>query len=72
MKQGTLDWAGLMRAGIGGLRLLPRDFWSLTPVELMLLVGGTEAGIAAGATMRDRFEALCAQFPDKEEQDGNG
>jgi hypothetical protein len=37
-----------------------------------LLVGGAEAGIAAGATMRDRFEALCAQFPDKEEQDGNG
>lgn len=39
------DWAGLMRAGIGGLGLRPDEFWRLTPVELLLLLG-LEAGPA--------------------------
>ena len=34
-----MDWCGLMQAGIGGLRLTPREFWALTPVELQLALG---------------------------------
>ncbi|MCB5410016.1 phage tail assembly chaperone [Pseudogemmobacter faecipullorum] len=33
------DWPGLMRAGIGGLKLEPGRFWALTPVELRLMLG---------------------------------
>ena len=29
-----LDWPGLMRAGLGQLRLTPDAFWRLTPIEL--------------------------------------
>jgi len=34
-----LDWPGLMRAGLHGLRLTPAQFWALTPVELMIMLG---------------------------------
>lgn len=57
-----IDWAGLMRIGLTHLRLLPEQFWQLTPVELMLM-----AGMEPGATptmTRTRLDALCAQFPD--------
>ncbi|WP_134679659.1 phage tail assembly chaperone [Paracoccus ravus] len=61
-----LDWAGLMRAGMGppqrgGLGLLPQDFWSLSPGELALLLGvqGHQ-----GAMTRGRLEELSNRFPD--------
>lgn len=57
-----LDWPGLMRAGLRGLSLKPAEFWALTPVELMVMLG-REGGQAAALT-RDRFEALLADFPD--------
>ncbi len=65
-----LDWEGLMRAGIGQLKLHPKDFWALTPLELMLLLGWEPRAAGAGATMRERFEALCAAYPDEERHDG--
>ena len=34
-----LDWPALMRAGMLGLRLTPREFWQLTPAELRLMLG---------------------------------
>lgn len=39
-----LDWAGLMRAGMGlrgaaGWGLPPAVFWALTPAELALMLG---------------------------------
>jgi uncharacterized phage protein (TIGR02216 family) len=60
MRRG-LDWPGLMRAGLRGLGLRPAEFWALTPVELMLMLG-REAGV--GALTRARLDALLQQFPD--------
>lgn len=55
-----------MRAGLHGLRLEPRAFWALTPVELMVMLG-REGGGAAALT-RDRLDALLRDFPDFEGQ----
>jgi uncharacterized phage protein (TIGR02216 family) len=59
-----LDWAGLMRAGLVGLRLAPEVFWRLTPAELMLMLGLGQAG-AGGAMRRARLNDLLRAFPDK-------
>ncbi len=58
-----IDWPGLMRAGIGGLRLKPAEFWSLTPGELALMLG-IGPGAARGLT-RSRLEDLVRAFPDR-------
>ena len=56
-----IDWPGLMRAGIAGLRLEPEVFWRLTPVELMLLLGrGGQAPLG-----RARLEELARAYPDQ-------
>lgn len=57
-----LDWAGLMRAGLHGLRLTPAEFWALTPAELRLMLG---ADRAPGPLTRDGLAALMAAFPDQ-------
>ena len=59
-----MDWRGLMKAGIGGLRLIPREFWALTPVELQLMLGltGTPAPM-----LRAQLDELLAAFPDEED-----
>lgn len=56
-----LDWPGLMRAGLYGLKLQPVEFWALTPVELMVMLGreGGQAPIS-----RARFEELAQSYPD--------
>ena len=61
-----MDWAGLMRAGLTGLRLHPRDFWALTPAELQLLLG---ADSAARPLLRTQLDDLLARFPDYEMKD---
>jgi uncharacterized phage protein (TIGR02216 family) len=55
------DWAGLMRHGLRGLGLRPAEFWALTPVELMVLLGrdGSEAPLG-----RARLAELAQAFPD--------
>lgn len=58
-----LDWAGLMRAGLQGLRLRPAEFWALTPAELALMLG-VEPGAGAGAMTRGALGELMARFPD--------
>lgn len=60
-----LDWAGLMRLGLRGLGLMPEEFWQLTPVELMVMLG-REAG--APSMSRARLEELARAFPDREER----
>jgi uncharacterized phage protein (TIGR02216 family) len=62
-----LDWAGMMRAGLLGLRLSPEAFWRLTPAELMLMLG-----IARGSApmQRARFEDLLRAFPDEPGEGG--
>lgn len=64
-----IDWAGLMRAGLGGLRLRPAEFWALTPAELRLMLG---VGAAVPPLSRARLEELAAAFPDGERVDGAG
>lgn len=56
------DWAALMRAGLRGLGLLPDQFWSLTPVELQVLLGDGAVSVPMG---RARLEELAAAYPDK-------
>lgn len=56
-----MDWAGLMRAGITGLRLHPDQFWALTPAELSLMLG---IGPSAPRMSRDRLAELSARYPD--------
>jgi uncharacterized phage protein (TIGR02216 family) len=57
------DWAGLLRAGLHGLRLKPDEFWALTPAELGLMLGQTK-GVAPMS--RSQLEALRAAYPDQE------
>ena len=57
-----LDWPGLMRAGMQGLRLTPAQFWALTPAELRLMLG---VDAARGPLTHDGLAALMAAFPDQ-------
>lgn len=35
-----IDWPGLMRLGLGALRLSPEIFWSMSPAEFRLALEG--------------------------------
>jgi uncharacterized phage protein (TIGR02216 family) len=61
------DWPGLMRLGMRGLGLKPREFWALTPAELTLMLGRDGAGASLD---RARLEELAAAFPDAAEDEG--
>lgn len=56
-----MDWAGLMRAGFGGLGLSPAAFWAMTPRELAAALG---ARAAPGPISRADLDALRARYPD--------
>ena len=61
----NLDWPNLMRAALtrrelGGLGLMPDQFWRLTPLELRLMLGEGDAPLT-----RSRLEQLAAAYPDK-------
>ncbi|MDZ7905062.1 MAG: phage tail assembly chaperone [Cypionkella sp.] len=66
MAQRGLDFTGLLRAALaptalGGLGLMPVQFWALTPIELRVMLG-REGG---GALMsRARLTELAARYPD--------
>jgi len=57
-----MDWPGLMRAGLTGLRLTPAEFWRLTPAELMMMLGRDAGSAPLG---RARLEELARAFPDE-------
>lgn len=61
------DWPALMRAGVRGLGLRPDEFWRLTPVELMIMLGG-DSGQAP--LNRARLDELARAFPDGGPSDG--
>ncbi|MDS9466016.1 phage tail assembly chaperone [Paracoccus sp. MBLB3053] len=66
MSRRSLDWAGLIRVGmgpsmLGGLGLQPAVFWALTPAELAAMLG-VVAGEAA--MTRSRLAELAALYPD--------
>jgi uncharacterized phage protein (TIGR02216 family) len=64
-----IDWAGLMRAGMTGLRLPPEVFWRLTPLELRLMLGAEEA---VPPLTRARLDELARAFPDVRGNAGHG
>ncbi len=60
-----IDWPGLMRIGLGQLRLAPDVFWAMTPAEFRCAMEG--AGIVPiGGLAPDRasLRELMAAFPD--------
>ena len=61
-----LDWAGLMQAGLHGLRLRPDQFWRLTPAELAVMLG---AAGAKGPLRRSGLAELMAAYPDTRKGD---
>lgn len=61
MRAPVFDWPALMRLGLRELRLLPRDFWALTPAELMIMAG---LNAAPGPLNRARLDELVARYPD--------
>ena len=63
--KGRIDWAGLMRVGLHGLRLDPAVFWRLTPVELRMMLGAEQT---APPLTRARLAELSAAFPDTTEK----
>lgn len=65
----SLDWSGLLRAGLQGLRLTPEQFWRLTPAELRLMLG--QAG-GVPAMNRERLDKLLANYPDKKQGERDG
>jgi len=62
MSGAALDWPALMRLGLRELRLHPREFWALTPAELMIMAG---LDASPGPLTRARLEELAARYPDK-------
>jgi uncharacterized phage protein (TIGR02216 family) len=64
-----IDWAGLMRAGMTGLKLRPEEFWRLSPLELMLMLG-REQGV--GALGRVRLDELARAYPDSTAKSDKG
>lgn len=56
-----------MAAGLGTLRLSPRDFWGMTPRELDAALRGM-FGIGGAATRPSAGDlaALMARYPDSE------
>lgn len=57
-----LDWPAMIRAGLHGLQMHPRDFWALTPAELMVMLG-VERGQAP--LSRARLGELLDMYPDQ-------
>lgn len=57
-----IAWGDLQRFGIGHMRLSPKDFWALTPRELMILAGISEFG--AGHLDKSGLDALMRAYPD--------
>lgn len=64
-----LDWPRLMFAGLYALRLKPSEFWALTPAELQIMLGQTEASAPMG---RSRLDELQDAFPDQRKDVTNG
>ena len=59
-----MDWAGLMRVGLGVLRLSPEAFWAMTPREFAAATSALGGG-GPGPMTRVDLDALRARFPDE-------
>ncbi|MGV8936005.1 MAG: rcc01693 family protein [Allorhizobium sp.] len=61
-KPKKFPWDAALHAGLCRLRLDPRIFWALTPIELDAMAGGRAP--ASDGFSRGRFLALMQRFPD--------
>ncbi len=73
MQQGGIDYAGLLRAALlppalGGLGLLPAQFWALSPIEVQMMLG---RGGGGAAMTQARLRELVGKFPDKVKDEVN-
>lgn len=59
-----IDWAGLMRLGLGVMRLAPEVFWGMTPRELAAAAHPYQ-GAQGGAPDRGALDQLLSRFPDQ-------
>ena len=55
-----------MAAGLGTLRLAPRDFWTMTPRELDAALRGAFGQSAMDPISRKELSALMGKYPDKD------
>ncbi len=62
-----MDWTTLLGVALREWRMLPRDFWALTPAELGLMLGLDQMPPRMG---RERLQDLIRDFPDERTQDG--
>lgn len=60
-KAPSLDWEGLLVAGLSRLQLDPTVFWALTPAELALRLGQRPQMMRLD---RAALDALMARYPD--------
>ena len=65
----SLDWPGLMRAGMLVLGLRPHEFWRLTPAELALMLGADGGG---APLTRARLAELAQIYPDRTKREADG
>lgn len=62
----AIDWHGLIRLGMGALRLPPDQFWSMTPTELILALEGAGLRPIGGVGMkRGTLDRLMQAHPDQ-------
>ncbi len=65
----AFNWAALLRAGLGSLRLRPNEFWALTPAELQMMLGQQAD---AQPLTRSRLNRLLEDYPDNPKGDDDG
>ena len=58
----SFDWGSLREVALRDLRLLPVDFWKLTPAEFAVMVGRSGHVSAMG---RAKLDELMGLYPDK-------
>lgn len=57
-----------MSVGFGGLGLAPRDFWSMTLLELSFALSGLQGPhLISTPLAKDEFNALMMRYPDRAE-----
>ncbi|WP_294229178.1 rcc01693 family protein [uncultured Shimia sp.] len=65
----AFDWPELLTAGVQQLGLKPREFWQLTPAELVLMLGPDRED---GYLARPGLERLMSAFPDTDGEPNHG
>lgn len=64
-----LAWSTLQRLALGKLRLKPDEFWALTPLEFLTMLGLEQGN---GVLNRDRLSTLMHAYPDEEKEENDG